>query len=168
MELEFAKISFVHCFRDANEVADSLAKISLTIRSSGFLENVLPFNLLDNVAPVTTFIHADPHGRKLPRFFESRRHRPVSSRPSQTLEEALDSMRTTIVIIATRRTLSCSPPDREDHHERCPNQPVPSATIFPRHHHPMFIPASLSCRPIFDRWLGLDHVFFYYVKSGTP
>ena len=41
MELEFAKISFVHCFRDANEVADSLAKISLTIRSSGFLENVL-------------------------------------------------------------------------------------------------------------------------------
>ena len=37
MELEFAKTFFVHCFRKANEVADSLARNSLTSRFFGIL-----------------------------------------------------------------------------------------------------------------------------------
>ena len=42
MELEFAKTSFVHCFREANEVVDSQARNSLTIRSLGFWDSSIP------------------------------------------------------------------------------------------------------------------------------
>ena len=42
MALEFGRISFKHCYPQANQVADELAKNSFTNRSSSFWEALMP------------------------------------------------------------------------------------------------------------------------------
>ena len=42
MGMDFTKICYKHCFREVNQVADSLARYSFDSRSSGLWENSTP------------------------------------------------------------------------------------------------------------------------------